>query len=83
MDSVNYGYSMKNIPKHSKSSCLYELIDKVEKVLKCMRWKALIFDREQAIPKYKCQQQCPTSTHKYLQFKNKKIPPTNSGSERI
>ena len=49
MDSVNYGYSMKNIPTHSKSACLYKLIDKVEKVLKHMRWKALIFDREQAI----------------------------------
>ena len=74
---------MKNIPTHSKSSCLYKLIDKIEKVLKHMRWKALIFGRDQAVLKYKCQQQCPTSTHKYLQFKNKKIPTTNSGYERI
>ena len=39
---------MKNIPAHSKSSCLYKLIDKVEKVLKPLRWKALFFDRDQA-----------------------------------
>ena len=47
MDSIDFGYSMKNIPIHSKSSYLYKLIDKVEKVLKRMRWKALFFDRDQ------------------------------------
>ena len=49
MDSINFGYSMKKIPTHSKSSYLYKLIDKVEKVLKRMRWKSLFFDRDQAI----------------------------------
>ena len=48
MDSIDFGYSMKNIPTNSKSSYLYKLIDKVEKVLKRMRWKALFFDRDQA-----------------------------------
>ena len=48
MDSIDFGYSMKNIPTHSKSSYLYKLIDKVEKVLKRMRWKSLFFDIDQA-----------------------------------
>ena len=48
MDSIDFGYSTKNIPTHSKSSYLYKLIGKVEKMLKRMRWKALFFDRDQA-----------------------------------
>ena len=48
MDIINFGYSMKIILSHSKSSYLYKLIDQVEKVLKRMRWKVLFFDRDQA-----------------------------------
>ena len=47
MEPIDFGYSMKNIPAHSKSSYFYRLIKKV-KVLKRMRWKALFFDRDQA-----------------------------------
>ena len=36
MESIDFGYSMKNIPTLSKSSHLYKLIDKVDKVLKRM-----------------------------------------------
>ena len=45
MASIDFGYSMKNIPTHSKSADLYKIIDKVEKVLKRMRWKARFFYR--------------------------------------
>ena len=76
MDSTDFGYSMKKIPTHSKSSYLYKLIDKVEKVLKFMRCKSLFFNRSSNL-KYKCQQQFRTSTHKQLQLKNKKVPTTN------
>ena len=48
MDFIDFGYSMKNISTHSKPCYLYKLIDKVEKVLKPLRWKALFFDRDQA-----------------------------------
>ena len=48
MDSINFRCSMKNIPPYSKSSYLYKRIDKVEKVLKRMKWKAIFFDRDQA-----------------------------------
>ena len=48
MDSINFGCSMKNIPPYSKSSYLYKLIGKVEKVLKRIKWKAIFFDRDQA-----------------------------------
>ena len=43
MDPINFGCSMKNIPPYSKSSYLYKRIDKVEKVLKRMKWKAIFF----------------------------------------
>ena len=48
MDSIDFGYSMKNIPTDSKPSYLYKLVDKVGKLHKRMRWKALFFDRDQA-----------------------------------
>ena len=47
MQPIDFGYSVKNIPTHSKSSYFYRLIKKV-KVLKRMRWKALFFDKDQA-----------------------------------
>ena len=73
---------MKNIPTHSKSSYLCQLIAKVEKVLKRMRWKELSLTETKQL-KHKCQQQCPTSTNKHLQFKNKKVPSTYSGYDKI
>ena len=45
MDSIDFGYSMKNIPLASKESYKYKLIDKTEKLLKRMRWKAYFFDK--------------------------------------
>ena len=44
MDSIDFEYSMKNIPTGSQLSYLYKLIDKVEKLHKRMRWKALFLD---------------------------------------
>ena len=45
MDSIDFGYSTKNIPLASKESYKYKLIDKTEKLLKRMRWKAYFFDK--------------------------------------
>ena len=45
MDSIDFGYSMKNIPLASKESYKYKLIDKTEKPLKRIRWKAHFFDK--------------------------------------
>ena len=46
MDSIDFGYSMKNIPIPSRNSYMYKLIEKTELLLKRMRWKAFFFDKE-------------------------------------
>ena len=44
MDSIDSGYSMKNIPLPSEESYKYKLIAKTEQLLKGMRWKAFFFE---------------------------------------
>ena len=46
MDQRNFSYSMKNIPVPSKKLYLKILIDKVEILVKRMRWKALFFENQ-------------------------------------
>ena len=43
MEKINFNYSLKNIPLPSKSSYQLKLIDKVESLIKRMRWKAHFF----------------------------------------
>ena len=43
MEKINFNYSLKNIPVPSKSSYKLKLIDKIENVIECMRWKAHFF----------------------------------------
>ena len=40
MDRINFGYSVKNIPISNERSYKLQLIDKIEAVIKRMRWKA-------------------------------------------
>ena len=49
MDQRNFPYSMKNIPVPSKKLYLKILTDKVELLIKRMRWKALFFENESKI----------------------------------
>ena len=44
--SINFPYSMKNIPVPSKKVYLKILIDKIELLIKRIRWKALFFGNE-------------------------------------
>ena len=44
MESENLGYSLKNIPIPSKTNYLKSIMDKVENVIKRIRWKAPFFD---------------------------------------
>ena len=44
MEAIDFGYSMKNIPITSKHRYKLKLTEKVESVLKRMRWKANFFD---------------------------------------
>ena len=43
MEKVNLNYSTKNIPILSERSCLLKLTEKIELVIKRMRWKAIYF----------------------------------------
>ena len=43
MEKINLNYSLKNISAPSKSSYKLKLIDKIETVIKCMRWKSQFF----------------------------------------
>lgn len=46
MDCIDFGYSMKNIPLPTQENYIYKLIDKTEKLLKRMRWKAFFFEKD-------------------------------------
>ena len=46
MSSIDFGYSLKNIPLSSKDSYEYKLIEKTEQLLKRMRSKAFFYDRD-------------------------------------
>ena len=46
MGSIDFGYSLKNIPLPSKDSYKYKLIEKTEQLLKRMRWKAFFYERD-------------------------------------
>ena len=47
MDQVRFDYSTKNILIPPRNSYFKSLIEKVESVIKRMRWKAFIFDRNE------------------------------------
>ena len=43
MEKINFNYSLKNTPIPAKPSYQLKLIDKIESVIKRMRWKAFFF----------------------------------------
>ena len=43
MERFNFGYSIKNIPIPTQRQYKLQLIDKIEAVIKRMRWKALYY----------------------------------------
>ena len=46
MERINFRYSLKNVPVPSQKFYLLQLIDKVECVIKRMRWKTHFFQNE-------------------------------------
>ena len=48
MDQRNFGYSMKNIPIAGRNAYMKRMMEKVESVLRRMRWKALFFEKPEA-----------------------------------
>lgn len=65
MDRRTFNYSLKNIPIPSERSYLQKLIEKVEALIRRMRWKACFFESENDLE---------ASVNNYG-FKTKKCPP--------
>ena len=74
MDKSYFGYSMKNIPIAPPSNYKYKLIEKVESVIKRMRWRAHFFLKKQKPEDEKDNEQEQNSTNKY-EIQIKKMPP--------
>ena len=49
MEKFTINYSTKNIPLSTKKLYLKSLTEKVEKVIKRMRWKAFFYDKEENV----------------------------------
>ena len=75
MEHIDFGYSLKNIPLPSKNTYIYKLIDKTEKVIKRMRWKAFFFEKNEKSKENDNniddneQEECPSV------FKTRRCPP--------
>ena len=47
MKKVNLGYSIKNIPIPTQENYLLQLLEKIEMVIKIMRWRAIQFNNNE------------------------------------
>ena len=47
MKKVNLGYSIKNIPIPTRKNYLLQLLEKIEMVIKIMRWRAIQFNNNE------------------------------------
>ena len=45
MDKFNFGYPTNNIPIATERQCKLKLVEKIELVMKRMRWKAFYFEK--------------------------------------
>ena len=76
MDQVRFDYSTKNIPIPPRNSYLKSLIEKVESVIKGMRWKAFFFDRNG-------QDNNDASNNDDFEFKSRKCPPQDNDLDKF
>lgn len=74
MEKKNFGYSLKNIPIPNKKSYLKCLIDKVENVIRRLRWKVYHFENSRKNDDEKEDE--GTINHNFG-FKSNKCPPKN------
>ena len=76
MDQVRFDYSTKNIPIPPRNSFLKSLIEKVESVIKRMRWKTFFFDRHE-------QDNNDAANNDHFGFKSRKCPPQNNDLDKF
>ena len=79
MERLNLGYSTKNIPFANQRNYKVQLVDKIEVLIRRMRWKASFFlcrsEDEEDRPCHKetyglKSQKCPASIKEMSQFEN-------------
>jgi len=78
MEQIRFNYSMKNIPIPTRNTYLKSLIEKVESVIKRMRWKAFFYEKSTD----KKDQQNDDSNNKFG-FKSRKCPPQNEDLDKF
>ena len=69
MEKSEIKYSLKNIPIPSRESNQLNLIDKIESLVKRMRWRVFY---------YLNQQKCDNNINETFGFKSRKRPPPSS-----
>ena len=75
MEKVNLGYSVKNIPLAYGGTYKLKLVEKIESVIKRMRWKAIFFTaRNKDTPEIETYglptEKCPQQVKELIQFEN-------------
>jgi len=78
MEQIRFNYSMKNIPIPTRNTYLKSLIEKVESVIKRMRWKAFFYEKSTD----KKDQQNDDSNNKFG-LKSRKCPPQNEDLDKF
>ena len=74
MKSFRFNYSIKSIPIPPRNTYIKKLIEKVESVIKRMRWKAYFFDNDIG--------NSENNNNKYG-FKSRNCPPQNKDMEKF
>ena len=77
MNSKNFNYSLKNIPIPNKTSYTLSLIDKIEHLIKRMRWKAHFFLNKESTPNSteNNESNSQNNAKNTFGFKTRKTPP--------
>ena len=76
MERFNFGYSKKNIPLTNKYNYKLQLIDKIEAVIKRMRWKAIFMENDNDAVTNKAETfnlkstNCPKQVKELIPFEN-------------
>ena len=74
---------MKNIPISPKNAYLKKLFEKVESVIKRMRWKAFFFERDEDIDEESHEEQgIDQDENSKYGFKSRKCPPQIEDMEK-
>ena len=78
MEKLNFGYSLKNIPTPNERTYKLKLIEKIELLIKHMRWKAIFFTNRNSKPSNNTAEakfgsksnQCPPQVKELMAFED-------------